>query len=497
MYARIYPSIPLIAVAIGAAVPTQAFGASEKAARDFALFMEQVQSGPLAPPGAAVIVFSSERTLFARAFGVRDARTRKPLTLDVPMYNGSVTKAYTGVLAAVLDDDGTLPLASTLSDTWPQLRLNAPLDAKKITAAQLLSHVGGMKAPPVEWRNTWVGRDDPLHYAGRLATYAIPTEGFVYQNFGPNTWSMMAEQRTGQTWSALLRSRVLAPLALHRTSGRLEDFGAASVSRCHVREDRRWAPQRPKPTATMTAAGGMYASPNDTARFLRAIMTDGRSAGGKIPAKVLRRTWRQTSVQDKDILGMHRDGYGLGWDLGTIAGHRFVARSGDYPGCAAMILTVPDLDLGIVVLINGDLAPSAYRKAVVAQAIDAWSANDEGTSARAAARIAELRKSREAAAAQVDGKDPVLRTRPMPAWARGELPGHYHHASLGTFRLYRAKSGLRLAQGVFDQPLRWADADRLLVRMGFGIEPVTLVRDAQGRVVAVEFLERRLERLAS
>lgn len=481
----------------GQAGPVPAAPAADPAA-GFARFMDRLRADPNATPGVAVMVVRGDRVLFARAYGMADRARGTPLTLDTPMYNGSITKAYTGILAALLDADGTLPLQSTLADTWPSLTLRPPLDARRITAAQLLSHVSGAKADPLELRSIYTGQDSAAEVRAALARQAVPTSrpGFIYQNFGPYIWSKMAEQRTGRAWRNLLRQRVLRPLGLRRSTARLEDFGADGVSHCHLREARGWTSQRPKPTATLNAAGGMYTSITDAGRFLQAAMTEGASAGGAIPAAVWRRSWQQTSVQDRTNAGMRRDGYGLGWDLGIFDGHRFIARSGDFPGCTALMLFVPAQNLGVVTILNGALAPGQSRFTIVQQAIDAWSSTDGGAEARGTERLTRLMQATAASAARAAEQDPTQKARPYDPAAWSALLGDYRHPEIGTFRLRRGGRELRLRGGAFDQPLYWTGGDAFLVRYGFDVTALKPVRGPDGRVSALEWDGTRYDRVA-
>lgn len=122
----------LIAVA---AAPPSAKGGTAPAAYTEALadHVERLRATPAAPPGTVVVVTHRDRTVFARACGFRDLGRKAPMTLDTPVYNAPVTKAYTGLLAAMLDSEGRLKLDETPADVWPGLTLPASVDARPVT----------------------------------------------------------------------------------------------------------------------------------------------------------------------------------------------------------------------------------------------------------------------------------------------------------------------------------------------------------------------------
>ena len=70
--------------------------------REMASYFDALRKDDFAPPGFVIVVVHGGRTVLARAYGVRDVETRAPLTLHNPIYTGSSTKAYTGLLAAEL-----------------------------------------------------------------------------------------------------------------------------------------------------------------------------------------------------------------------------------------------------------------------------------------------------------------------------------------------------------------------------------------------------------
>jgi CubicO group peptidase (beta-lactamase class C family) len=493
------PSLLLAALAL-AAPPQPPAGQPTPAAYAKALggYVQRLRATPAAPPGTVVIVTHGRRTLFARAYGMRDLRTGKPMTLDTPVYNASVTKAYTGLLAAMLDAEGKLRLDETIVDAWPGLSLPKGVDGRAVTIGRLLSHSAPINADGLVWRSVVTGEgvasaDVPAH----LSAYAAPREAkFEYSNSGPFLWSAMAEARTGMPWRDLLKRRILAPLAMRRSSARTEDFAPGEIATCHARAAGAWLPTPPKPTALMNAAGGMFTSGRDSARFVQLFATDGASERRRIAPALLRRTWQRQSVQDRDFNGMKRDGYGLGWDLGTFVGQRFVSRSGGYAGCRAMVLFLPQSGLGITVLTNGDTAANTHNVAIVAQAIDLWHGG-AGAAARGEARIADYRRVAQAEVARVDqGHERLAEVRPLdPAWSAAA--GRYRNGRLGSAEIRQSGGELGLSFGVSRGKLMWLGGDEFLATIEPDPAPELLrfERGPDGRPAAFVMDGDRFERV--
>jgi CubicO group peptidase (beta-lactamase class C family) len=461
-------------------------------------YVGRLRANPAAPPGTVVVVTHRGRTLFARAYGVRDLGSKAPMTLDTPVYNASVTKAYTGLLAAMLDSEGKLKLSETPADVWPGLTLPAGVDGRAVTLGRLLSHSAPINADGLVWRSVVTGEgagaaDVPAH----LAAYAAPREArFEYSNAGPFIWSAMAEARTGLAWRDLLKRRILAPLGMRRSSARTEDFAPGELASCHARAAGAWRPTPPKPTLLMNAAGGMFTSGRDAARFVQLFATDGASARGRIPAALLRRTWQRQSVQDRNFNGMKRDGYGLGWDLGVFEGRRFVSRSGGYAGCRAIVLFLPESGLGVTVLTNGDAAANAHNVAIIAQAIDLWH-GDSGSPGRGQRRIADYHQVAAAEVARVDaGHKRLGEVRPLDLALWSAAAGRYRNGRLGSAEVRRRGGELELRFGVAQGRLMWLGGDEFLATIEPDPSPELLrfERGSDGRPAAFVIDGDRFER---
>jgi CubicO group peptidase (beta-lactamase class C family) len=455
---------------------------------------------PEAPPGFVVAVVDRDGLVFAHAYGVRDLASRAPLTLDTPIYTSSTTKAWVGLLAAQLDADGTMPLTASLADIWPGLTLKPPADARRIIASALLSHSSGFYDAGVNWRSNVAGNLTLADIPGHLQTWGEsgPTT-FHYSNFGPYLWSMMVQQRTGRDWRVALERKVFGPLGLTRTGMRLDRYRPGEIGHCNARVAGDWRTMPPKPQALLNAGGGVFTTGSDAARFLRAFLTGGHSAGGRIPPAVLARTWRQEAVQTNDFFGLRRDGYGLGWDLGTYGGRRFVSRSGGSSGCRSILAFQPESGVGVAVLTLGDAGGNTLNTSIVKQVFDLW--NDPAAAAAAEPeRIASFAVDAAKAKQQVDAATAAPAPSGPPPSARSltELAGDYDSPRLGMMRVSVARSGLVGDLGLFHLTLVPQGADAFVgVDASFEAEPESFrfERDAGGRPTALLWGSRRFERV--
>jgi CubicO group peptidase (beta-lactamase class C family) len=458
-------------------------------------FIERLRADPNAPPGFVVVAVDPERALFEGAYGVRDLSTGAPMTLDTPIDNASVTKAYTGLLAAMFDAEGVLRLDESLSDVWPGLELSPPLDASGATVVEMLSHQNEVWAGGIVFRS-YTGEITASDVPTHLAQYAVPNESsFEYTNYGPIVVSAMLQARTGEPWRDLMRDRVFEPLSLSHTVSDTDAFSADQLAHCHTRFDGAWQSLPRRPTITISAAGGMHASGRDSARFLQLFMSDGRSAQGRFAPEVLRRTWVQAAERPQEIWGLQRDGYGLGWDLGSYDGRRFVARSGGSPGCRATIMFLPEHNFGIAVLSAGDASANTFNSLIFRQAIDYWlGAPDAET--RAQARISSFPNSAATEAARIDAEQaPWRERRPLGRALISAAEGAYENPRLGRAIISRDGEGLSLQIGAFLGEVRPAGEGLVLMeRRTFEADTFEFVRGQSGAIEAIIIDDDRYER---
>ena len=275
----------ILLAAVAFAAPTHAVPNTDMSAFQQAIggYFEALRKDAYAPPGFAVVVVQGDRTVFARAYGLRDIQAKAPLSLHDPIYVGSSTKAYTGLLAAELDRQAIVPLSTTLKDVWPSLTLPDGLDPSAVSAAKLLSHSAPISDNGLAFISNatgdWTVENVPAH----LAKYARPmTKPFQYSNFGPFLYSVMVEKRTGLRWRDALRRYVLQPLGLKETSARIEDFGADRIGRCNTvsASASGWQQVAPKPSvilATSKLADIARRNPRSPSRMTRLRAQPARS----------------------------------------------------------------------------------------------------------------------------------------------------------------------------------------------------------------------------
>ncbi|WP_417479906.1 serine hydrolase domain-containing protein [Maricaulis maris] len=144
-------------------------------------------------------------TVLMRGAGMADAQTGRPYGPDTQVDIGSITKSYTGMLAAQLISDGTLSADLRLDEVFD----NVPADKAGITLHQMLTHAAGF---PGGVGDDLAEEDFDTFLANAFAAPLRfePGTDYYYSNVGYSLAAAIMERATGQSYEALLRDRLMS-----------------------------------------------------------------------------------------------------------------------------------------------------------------------------------------------------------------------------------------------------------------------------------------------
>ena len=197
-------------------------------------------------------------------------------------------------------------------------------------------------------------------YPALLAEHTQAREpGFRYANLGYLIYGAALEARTGAAWQTQLQQQVLQPLQLRYVHARSSEVAQEALAWNPQWDGQHWLTTSPKPDALMHAAGGLYASSADMARWLRANLRL-RSPSGRPSRASFERAQRpavEANLSDREFVC---DGYSLGWYACGYRGHRVLMHPGSYRGAVSVSLLLPDLGAGLSFAVNSDSAIEGF-----------------------------------------------------------------------------------------------------------------------------------------
>ncbi|MCF7220552.1 serine hydrolase [Marilutibacter chinensis] len=265
--------------------------------QDLKLINDKVQAYMKANgiPGMSVAVSKDGRLVYAAGFGQAETETGMPVGPKHRFRIASVTKLMTSAAIRHLVNDTSLEMGSRVFGANSVLGAQYPTppenpDIEDITVDHLLRHRGGFlridkdgkgSDPMFDYTGTthqglieWALKNYPLGYAPGAGSEFTSKQR--YSNFGYCLLGRVIEARTGKSYEAYVRDRVLKPAGANgiviggdkladRKSNEVRYYGPGAYSSVK--------PQR------FDSHGGWIATPIDLLRFMRHETVLGTSYG--------------------------------------------------------------------------------------------------------------------------------------------------------------------------------------------------------------------------
>lgn len=299
--------------------------------------------------GLAIAVVHDDQVIYSRAFGYSNLTDCTPVTLDTRFYLKSTTKSFTGVLAALLHEEGVLELDAPITEYLPDL---APpgIEASRLTLRDHLTHTMPYFDSGMNYRSAFVGMD-PSEYVPHINTWARPTDTRLqYSNVGPIVAAHAIGSAAGVSWRDLLEDRIFAPLGMHNSFAYMSKAKTGPIARVYVLgEDVPFEPTVIKDDSQMHAAGGTVSTVQDLSRWLMASLNDGRIGNEKLlPSFAFQQAHARIVNLDVTYYKFHRFAHGLGHFIADYEGDILVHHFGGETHVSFM----PEHGLGIAILSN-------------------------------------------------------------------------------------------------------------------------------------------------
>ncbi len=314
-------------------------------------------------PGAVVLVAKNGKTIFRKAYGLADAAKGTPMTADMQLRLGSITKQFTSTAILMLVDEGKIKLDDDITRFFPDY----PTHGKRITVEHLLNHTSGIasytgKPAFAVHMMEDIGvtamvdsfKNDPLDFE--------PGTRYKYNNSGYFLLGAIIEKVSGQAYADFLEQRIFKPLGMNDTAYDGKEHGKAVRAAGHSRGASGFVPSTAVSMTQPYAAGALVSTVDDLARWDAAV-----TAGKLLKPATWQRAFTKATLADGK-----RPDYGYGWGIGTLRGVPSIEHGGAINGFNAYAVRIPSEQVYVVVLRNtdgGTADTTTVAKVAAAQAI--------------------------------------------------------------------------------------------------------------------------------
>lgn len=286
--------------------------------------------------GLSVGVSVNGTIRFLRGYGFADESENKEAHSETIYRLASVSKAFAGTLAFMLEDSNEINLNDDVGSYLSQLPAHHEYQLR-----DLLSNRSGVRhyfsSDPVyklktvtAWEATQIFMNDYL------------VDCYQYSTHGYTIFAAALEERTGRDFCWHIRNSISTPHNLNSIDCEIiSDNPPAERSEIFTHnkdENANVVPNRGD-LSWKYAGGGLEGSAYDVLRFGMLLNQNELMTANRVS--------QMTTPPADDAVN-----YAYGWDTGTLKGSSYYGKGGGQTGSRSYILIIPDKDIVIVVLGN-------------------------------------------------------------------------------------------------------------------------------------------------
>lgn len=310
--------------------------------------------------GAVVVVVHRDRVLFARGYGFADIDSGVPVDPQSTLFRpGSVSKLLTWTALMQQVEMGRVDLDEDVN-RYIDFAI-PPFDGQPILVRHLMSHspgmsdVGGISVESVE-QLTPYGEWIKSHIPKRV--WAPGTE-IAYSNYGAALAGYIVERVSDEPFADYVENHIFAPLGMSSTTFRepLPDNLAPRMAKGYELEDGRLVAQPFELYSSIMPAGSATSSAADMARFMMAMLDEGRLDRARIVEPESARLLMSDSMASAPGL----PGMAHGFFVIRNGGPRLVGHGGNTGDFHSNLILAPASEFGFFVSVTGGDESSAGR----------------------------------------------------------------------------------------------------------------------------------------
>jgi CubicO group peptidase (beta-lactamase class C family) len=408
-------------------------------------------------PSASVAVIQDGQVILCQGYGIRNLIENLPANAQTLYPIASCTKAFTAMCLALLVEEGQLEWDKPLQEYLPAFKLWDPHATGLFTPRDLLCHRSGLPRHDLVWYLSKLTRQEVFDRLAYLEPNSSFRSAFYYQNMMYMVAGLLVENLTGLTWETFVKQNIFDKLGMKRsntsTKATQHDPNHAQPYRYRKGNLDEIPFYEQGESDCVGPAGTICSCVEEMATWLAVHLNGGQhNEQSFISANNLAEMHKPyifiDDPQARQRFGHEFNSYGLGWFLSSFKGQVLIRHGGNIDGFSSLTSFMPQHNLGVIVLTNGDgehnsspstISYTIYDRLLGLEATD-WNSkmkayNDE--------LLAAGDKSKEQAAEQ---QNPVSASHPIEDYL-----GDYEHPAYGIYHLRQDDKGLVMTFNTIDK----------------------------------------------
>jgi CubicO group peptidase (beta-lactamase class C family) len=288
-----------------------------------------------------------------------------------------------------------------------------------LTIRDIVSHRSGLDtfSGDLLWYDTTYPTDEILRRIRYLKPVSDFRTRYGYQNLMFITAGRIVEKASGMKWPDFVRTRILNPLGMNRTTTSVRDM----KDNFAMPHNESGGKLRALPVGFLDDAIGavrLNSSVADLSKWIRLQLGRGTFEGKQIFSRQQSwEMWQPNTLQpisenaSKNNPTRHFVAYGMGWGMYDYYGRKIINHSGGLDGMLSYTVLIPEENAGFIVLTNNEspsyqIMMNKIRDMLVDAPKRDW--NAEASKVIAANKAADEEESKKIDAARVLNTKPSL-----------------------------------------------------------------------------------------
>jgi CubicO group peptidase (beta-lactamase class C family) len=309
--------------------------------------------------GLSIGVARGGKVILAKGYGLADVEFEAPANEQTMFRIGSVTKQYTAAAIMRLVEQDKINLNDDLSKYLPDF----PLQGSTVTICHLLNHTSGIPSYTdvgEEWQKVWpleltheqllaLVKDKPFDFT--------PGVDWAYNNTAYYMLGMIIEKVSGKTYPQFMQDEIFTTLNLERTRCDSNSDVIKNRAQGYAFSNGVLTNDIPLGMNQPGAAGMIISTGGEMVEWSMAL------ASGKI---VKPESFKMMATPTILPDGKNTN-YGFGLMIDEFEGRKRIHHGGGIFGFNSMLVYLPDDDLHVAVVSNGETVSSGRLAAEIAR----------------------------------------------------------------------------------------------------------------------------------